>query len=150
MSLWPRVRVRNVRVYPTECGQQLGRDPSKKWELRIPCFELQRRAFSREGTLWDLSLLVFLTLYACALWAPTSLLPRNIPLRNGPLRVNFTARMPFCAADALWGGVTHAFGQVLSTPNCAMPLRCATRLESHTPKSPALRKMFLASDAKTP
>ena len=24
---------REVRVYPTECCEQLGRDPSKKWEL---------------------------------------------------------------------------------------------------------------------
>ena len=26
--------------------------------------------------------------------------------------VLFGSRIPFCAADALWGGVTHTFGQI--------------------------------------
>ena len=51
---------RKVRVYPTECGEQLGRDPKKIWELQISYFE----EFSGvERTFWDLSLLVSLTLW---------------------------------------------------------------------------------------
>ena len=41
------------------------------------------------------------------------------------------------------------FGSLLSGPILAMPLRCAMRFELHTPKSPAMRKSFFASDAKT-
>ena len=42
------------------------------------------------------------------------------------------------------------FDSPLSGPNRAMQPRCATRFESHIPKSLAMRKrFFFASDAKT-
>ena len=48
---------RKVRVYPAECGEQLGRDPSKKGSSK----SLVLKSFSGEGTLWDSSLPVTLT-----------------------------------------------------------------------------------------
>ena len=62
-------------MYPAECGEQLGRDPSKIGSSKIPCF-VEFFFFSGEGntlgplTLWDtpvlstppLSLLQFLSL----------------------------------------------------------------------------------------
>ena len=50
---------RKVRVYATECGEQLGRDPSENGSSK----SLVLKSFSREGTLWDSSLLVALTLW---------------------------------------------------------------------------------------
>ena len=41
---------RKVQVYPAECGEQLGRDPSKKWELQIPCFKKLWRGREHLGT----------------------------------------------------------------------------------------------------
>ena len=57
---------RKVRVYPTKFGRQLGRDPSKKWELQLPCFE---------GFFWA-EILVPASFhntlgYACTLYTPT-------------------------------------------------------------------------------
>ena len=46
-------------MYPAECGEQLGRDPSKFGSSN----SLVLKSFSREGTLWDSSLLVTLTLW---------------------------------------------------------------------------------------
>ena len=43
---------RKVRVYPAECGKQLGRDPSKNGISK----SLVLKSFSGEGTLWDSSL----------------------------------------------------------------------------------------------
>ena len=50
---------RGVRVYPTECGEQLGRDPSKNGSSK----SLVLKSLSGEGTLWDSSLPVALTLW---------------------------------------------------------------------------------------
>ena len=59
-----------VRVYPTECGEQLGRDLSKSGSSK----SLALQSFSGEGTLWDSSLPVALTFWdtPCTLYAPTS------------------------------------------------------------------------------
>ena len=48
-----------LRVYPTECGEQLGTDPSKIGSSK----SLVLKSFSGEGTLWDSSLPVSLTLW---------------------------------------------------------------------------------------
>ena len=75
---------RKVRVYPTECSEQLGRDPSKIGSSK----SLVLKSFSGEGTLWDShpdSLG-----YPCTLYAPTSPLPIFLgltPTRNIPERV---------------------------------------------------------------
>ena len=45
---------RKVRVYPAECGEQLGRDPSKNGSSK----SLVSQSFSGEGTLWDSSCLL--------------------------------------------------------------------------------------------
>ena len=78
LKLWHgEVRVyREVRVYPAECGEQLGRDPSK-----IGCSKsLVLKGFSREGTLWDSSPPVSLTLWdAPALFTPPLPLPQLKP-----------------------------------------------------------------------
>ena len=68
-----------VRVYPTECGEELGTDPSKIGSSK----SLILKSFSGEGTLWDSSLPVSLTLclgYACTFYAPTSPPPIFCPL----------------------------------------------------------------------
>ena len=46
-------------MYPTECGEQLGTDPSKIGSSK----SLVLKSFSGEGTLWDSSLPVSLTLW---------------------------------------------------------------------------------------
>ena len=78
---------REVRVYPTECGEQL-----KKWELKIPCFK--GFVFFWEGTLWDSSLPVVLTLWD----TPVLFTPPTSP----PLMVvcNFYAEALFCTLFA--------------------------------------------------
>ena len=48
-----------VRVYPAECGEQLRTDPSKIGSSK----SLVLKSFSGEGTLWDSSLPVSLTLW---------------------------------------------------------------------------------------
>ena len=50
---------RKARVCPAECGQQLGRDPSKHGSSK----SLVLKSFSGEGPFWDLSLPVTLTLW---------------------------------------------------------------------------------------
>ena len=50
---------RKVRVYPAESGEQLGRDPSKNGTSKFLVLE----SFSFEGTLWDSSLPVAITLW---------------------------------------------------------------------------------------
>ena len=132
-------------MYPAEWGEQLGRDPSKKWELQIHCFkefllgrELGLVPSSRPHSLG----------YACTLYAPHFPCPKKVqshrwgrrkkallrrtsricfadvdaskgvgqgPPSYGSGRYGlafFGLRIPFCAADALWGGVTHTFGQI--------------------------------------
>ena len=65
-----------VRVYPAECGQQLGRDPSKIGSSK----SLVLKSFSAEGTQWDSSLLVPLTLWDTpALFTPVLPLPQISP-----------------------------------------------------------------------
>ena len=63
MSCWPRestgVESYSLQVYPTECGEQLGRDPSKNGSSE----SLVLKSLSGEGTLWDSSLLVALALW---------------------------------------------------------------------------------------
>ena len=46
-------------MYPAECGEQLGTDPSKIGSSK----SLVLKSFSVEGTLWDSSLPVSLTLW---------------------------------------------------------------------------------------
>ena len=50
---------KKVRVYPEECGQQLGTDPSKNGSSK----SLVLKSFSGERTLWDSSLPVSLTVW---------------------------------------------------------------------------------------
>ena len=67
-----------VRVYPAECGEQLGRDPPKIGSSK----SLVLKSFSREGTLWDSSLLVTLTLWDTpVLFTPPLPLPQGFNLR---------------------------------------------------------------------
>ena len=62
-----------VRVYPEECGEQLGRDPSKFGNSK----SLVLKSFWVERTLWDSSLLVSLTLWdAPVLFTPPLPLPQ--------------------------------------------------------------------------
>ena len=62
-----------VRVYPAECGEQLGTDPSKIGSSQ----SLVLKSFSGEGTLWDSSLPISLTLWDTrALFAPPLPLPQ--------------------------------------------------------------------------
>ena len=72
-----------VRVYPTECGEQLGTDPSKIGSSK----SLVLKGFSGEGTLWDSSLPVSLTLWDTpALFTPPLPLPRKTsPGASGPV-----------------------------------------------------------------
>ena len=64
-----------VRVYPTECGEQLGTDPSKIGELQIPCFE----EFFWGGNTLGLvpASLPHALGYACTFYAPTSPSPKT-------------------------------------------------------------------------
>ena len=77
---WPLVTgkygCRKVRVYPAECGEQLGRDPSKNGSSK----SLVLTSFSGEGTLWDSSLSITL-----ALWdRPVLCAPPPLPLSQDP------------------------------------------------------------------
>ena len=69
------VRVyRGTGVYPAECGEQLGTDPSKIGSSK----SLVLKSFSGEGTLWDSSLPVSLTLWDTpALFTPPLPLPQR-------------------------------------------------------------------------
>ena len=46
-------------MFPAECGEQLGRDPSKIGSSK----SLVLKSFAGEGTLWDSSLAIALTLW---------------------------------------------------------------------------------------
>ena len=71
-----------VRVYPAECGEQLGTDPSKIESSK----SLVLKSFSGEGTLWDSSLPVSLTLWDTpALFTPPLPLPQNFPQEKNRL-----------------------------------------------------------------
>ena len=60
-------------MYPAECGEQLGTDPSKIGSSK----SLVLKSFSGEGTLWDSSLPVSLTLWDTpALFTPPLPLPQ--------------------------------------------------------------------------
>ena len=61
-------------MYPAECGEQLGRDPSKIGSSK----SLVLKSFSGEGTHWDSSLLVSLTL-----WDTPVLFTPPLPLPKG-------------------------------------------------------------------
>ena len=67
-------------MYPTECGEQLGTDPSKIGSSK----SLVLKSFSGEGTLWDSSLPVSLTLWDTpALFTPPLPLPKlHFKFRN--------------------------------------------------------------------
>ena len=66
-------------MYPTECGEQLGTDPSKIGSSK----SLVLKSFSVEGTLWDSSLPVSLTLWDTpALFTPPLPLPQFEVQRN--------------------------------------------------------------------
>ena len=72
-------------MYPTECGEQLGTDPSKIGSSK----SLVLKSFSGEGTLWDSSLPVSLTLWDTpALFTPPLPLPQpragKAPMHWGP------------------------------------------------------------------
>ena len=68
-------------VYPAECGEQLGTDPSKIGSSK----SLVLKSFSGEGTLWDSSLPVSLTLWDTpALFTPPLPLPLDSLLPPPP------------------------------------------------------------------
>ena len=73
---------RKVQVYPAECGEQLGRDSSKYGSST----SLVLKSFAGEGTLWDSSLLVALTLWDTPLYTPTSPLLSISELRVAGIR----------------------------------------------------------------
>ena len=69
-------------MYPEECGEQLGRDPSKIGSSK----SLVLKRSSGEGTLWDSSLPVSLTLWDTpTLFTPPLPLPQLFPTLE-PLR----------------------------------------------------------------
>ena len=71
---------RKVRVYPAECSEQLGRDPSKNGRLQIPIFE---EFFWGGNTLGLVPSSHSHSLgYACTLYAPTSPLKNRACLRD--------------------------------------------------------------------
>ena len=78
-----------VRVYPAECGEQLGRDPSKIGSSK----SLVLKSFWVERTFWDSSLLVSLTLWDTpVLFTPPLPLPQLNPSlkSSGASRGSFT------------------------------------------------------------
>ena len=79
-----------VRVYPAECGEQLGTDPSKIGSSKSLVF---KSFFSGEWTLGDSSLPVSLTLWDTpALLTPPLPLPQNVlPYSSLP---SVTKRIP--------------------------------------------------------
>ena len=80
-----------VWVYPAECGEQLGTDPSKIGSSK----SLVLKSFSGEGTLWDSSLPVSLTLWDTpALFTPPLPLPQ---LQKWPISGNFWAVFGICS-----------------------------------------------------
>ena len=82
---------RKVRVYPTECGEQFGRDPSKHGSSKS--FVLERLP-GRRNTLGLIPSSHPHSLgYACTLYAPTS------PLLNVTWSV-FTCSVPYPLGDA--------------------------------------------------
>ena len=61
-------------MYPAECGEQLGRDTSEIGSSK----SLVLKRFWREGTLWDSSLPVSLTLWdTAALFTPPLSSPKS-------------------------------------------------------------------------
>ena len=87
-----KYRWTEVRVYPAECGEQLGTDPSKIGSSK----SVVLKSFSGEATLWDSSLPVSLTLWDTpALFTPPLPLPIKMisetksetkSLKNAPKR----------------------------------------------------------------
>ena len=73
-------------MYPAECGEQLGRDPSKIGSAK----SLVLKRFSGEGTLWDSSLPISLTLWdtPALFYAPTCPPPKWQGLESQPNRKN--------------------------------------------------------------
>ena len=71
-----KYRCGKVRVYPAECGEQLGKEIPKKKGAPNPLF---LKSFSEERTLWDSSLPVILTLWdTSVLRAPALLLSQSL------------------------------------------------------------------------
>ena len=77
-------------MYPAECGEQLGRDPSKIGSSK----SLVLKSFSGEGTLWDSSLPVSLTL-----WDTPALFTPPLPLPNLPGASPLVAERAFRTTD---------------------------------------------------
>ena len=110
-----------VRVYPTECGEQLGRDPSKIGSSKF----LVLKSFSGEGTRWNSSLLVSLTLWDTpVLFTP----PLPLPLQTHPKRTQIDPKWTEIKLSGVgrpgglsgWGG---ALGVVREKENHYCPPR---------------------------
>ena len=91
---WQRGGCRKVRVHPAECGEQLGRNPSKNGSSK----SLVLKSFSGEGTLWDSSLPVALTL-----WDTLPLCTLPLPLSQKKKRAEKRIR----PAQQSWGKITE-------------------------------------------
>ena len=81
-----------VRVYPAECGEQLGTDPSKFGSSK----SLVLKSLPGEGTLWDSSLPVSLTL-----WDTPALFTPPLPLRQDRQFVSKKGRIHLSIQKAL-------------------------------------------------
>ena len=83
-----------VRMYPAECSEQLGRDPSEFGSSK----SLVLKSFSGEGTHWDASLLVSLTLWDTpVLFTPPLPLPQKVHAQNCRHSSSlFTSLSPIC------------------------------------------------------
>ena len=87
-------------MYPTECGEQLGTDPSKIGSSK----SLVLKSFSGKGTLWDSSLPVSLTL-----WDTPALCTPPLPLPPKKAHANFFWKFPsdFCTSLVLIFIINH-------------------------------------------
>ena len=109
-------------MYPAECGQQLGKDPSKN------------KTFSGERTVWDSSLLVSLTLWdAPVLCTPP--LPFSQFCRNGDPNALALAPISFSSSRPFSQRTCSTLGPKL--------LHYITLLLGHTPRGSYSRKGVL-------
>ena len=90
-------------MYPAECGEQLGRVPSKIGSSK----SLVLKSFSGEGTLWDSSLPVSLTLWDTpALSTP----PLPLPQQKEGRKVWYVLRNPG-KSNLFLGRISRDFGR---------------------------------------
>ena len=123
-------------MYPAECGEQLGTDPSKIGSSK----SLVLKSFSGEGTLWDSSLPVSLTLGDTpALLTPPLPLPQKSPEQGDTKSTTkqTRSRRPFANRDStrlrLWRVVGGGVG-LSSSLNAGTAHRgCLGRGEAFSP-----------------